>query len=322
MNWTPEKVNAFWTGISGSKLDDLSFAKLNGEKLLNLVSPWFKKDSTVLDFGAGSGFLVCLLLDRGYKVAAFDPSGGRESALSSAVQGRENFLGLEHGHLEQTYDVVIFSEVIEHILEDDYRDVLARVVSFLNQDGILIITTPNSEDVKQKVVFCPDCQHFFHPWQHVRSIRPDYLVSEFESLGLSKEYLALVDFSNNAQKTEFGAIAERLLKAIAEIEEQSGAAAKSLLMQALVSNPRKVGFIEKLKQLFLGESEAQNDISNARELYLQIQFAMDELLSAKKRLASLEKSGERGRKWQPGETVDMHLGDCSSIVYVGRRVEN
>lgn len=208
--WDSSSVASFWDDVSHSHLDDLSFAKLNGQKLFDLVRNWLPENSSILDFGAGSGYLVRILLDNHYYVSAFDPSEGRESTLSDSVGDHSGFLGLENGATDRRYDAVILSEVIEHLLDADYELVLNRVSQFVKPGGVLIVTTPNAEDVEAKKVVCPGCRHFFHPWQHLRSFTPMTLQHEFTVRAFDKVFMGLVDFSDSALEFELSQVVKDL----------------------------------------------------------------------------------------------------------------
>lgn len=319
--WSQELVNKFWTGISGSRLDDLSFAKLNGDKLINLVSPWIKSGDRILDFGAGSGFLVQLLLKKGFSVAAFDPSDGRESALTSVVGTKDNFLGLEHGAGDEKYDVVIFSEVIEHILEADYQNVISRVVRYVADGGVLIITTPNQEDIEQKASFCPSCQHFFHPWQHVRSIHPASLVEQFSKLGLTKQFLSLVDFSNDAETIEFGEIARGLFEEFDRLEA-TGVSISNVLNDK--ASPRKKDK-NILAQLFLSAKDSSYDAEEMQggvQLAHLLQKMLVDVSNAKRRLSALTSANQSQQFVTKDGMVDLCVGNMSTMVYVGRKIKS
>lgn len=318
--WSPDLVNKFWTGISGSRLDDLSFAKLAGDKLINLVSPWLKSGDRILDFGAGSGFLVQLLLNKGFRVAAFDPSDGRESVLTTVVGTKDNFLGLEHGAGDEKYDVVIFSEVIEHILEADYQDVISRVIRYVADDGFLIITTPNHEDIEQKASFCPSCQHFFHPWQHVRSIHPSSLVEQFSTLGFTKQFLSLVDFSNDAETIEFGQIARGVFREFDRLEATGVSISDILDFQASTRKKDK----SVLAQFFLGEKNRSDDAEGMRvgeHLINILQKMLMDGANSKRRLSALTSANQSQQFVAESGLVDLCVGNMSTMVYVGRKIK-
>ena len=72
--WTPELVDRFWSAVARTRLDELAFGRLAGAQLVKLIEPYLKPGGTHLDYGAGSGHIVRLLVDAGWRVAAYDPS--------------------------------------------------------------------------------------------------------------------------------------------------------------------------------------------------------------------------------------------------------
>lgn len=302
--WTADLVNAFWNGVSGSRLDELSFAKLNGKKLLNLISPWLPAQGKILDFGAGSGFLVQQLLERGYRVAAFDPSGDRESVLTAKVGSSPNFLGLESGQ-DRNYDVVIFSEVIEHILAPDYDQVLTHMAGFVRPGGLLVITTPNQEDIERSMTYCPTCQHFFHPWQHVRTMVPNGLIEEFSQRGFAKAFLGLVDFSDDAASFEYGTITQALVETLSrEMHADAGSNVRSAFT--------KPTLFQTIKR-WLGVR------SNRQAIDAQLDKFANSLAEAEQRLMRLSNPQSAAPRSNDADLVDLRIGHQNTIVYVGRK---
>ena len=59
----------------------------------------------------------------------------------------------------------------------------------LKKGGKLIITVPNNENLKSGHVLCPNCLHYFHKMQHVKSFQEKDLDLIFNNLDkvLSKE---------------------------------------------------------------------------------------------------------------------------------------
>jgi SAM-dependent methyltransferase len=175
LEWTPELVDRFWAGFAQTRLTEYSFSRLGGRSLVLAVEHHLPHDGTILDYGAGDGELVGLLLDRGYKVAAYEPSGKRNERLTDRVSGREGFLGLVGLQAKEQFDVVLMVEVIEHILDGELDGALRRLYRFLKKGGTLIVTTPNKEDLELGMAYCPVSDTLFHRWQHVRSFTAESL---------------------------------------------------------------------------------------------------------------------------------------------------
>lgn len=202
IQWTPQLVNKFWDGVAQTELDNLSFGKVAGPQFLELISDYLVQGRRYLDFGAGSGHVLQLLLDRGLNAAGFDPSPDRQSLLLEKIGQHKNFLGVKGTESDEQFDVVLLMEVIEHILDEDFSSVLDRVSSFVKPGGYLIVSTPNNENLEISSVYCPVSDTFFHPWQHVRSFTSSHLVDCFKQIGFTKDFVALADFSCDAALIE------------------------------------------------------------------------------------------------------------------------
>src|SRR6185503_13741100 len=119
--WTEASVELVWTRIAGTALDDLSFGKVLGRMLLRGVEPWLMPGGRHLDVGAGEGHMAEIMAAAGYPVAALEPAEGRARTIEARLAGRNHFLGRIERLDEASsgsFDVVLASEVIEHVLEE------------------------------------------------------------------------------------------------------------------------------------------------------------------------------------------------------------
>ena len=202
LEWTPELIGKFWDGVAGTALDDLSFGRVAGPEFLDIVSPFLSSSGRHLDYGAGSGHIVRLMLDRSYATAGFEPSPERQAALEKAVGQQAGFLGVVGPESEARFDVVLLLEVIEHVLDSDLSGVLDRINRFLPVGGRVIVSPPNREDLERASVYCPVSDLFFHPWQHVRSFTAESLTALMNDHGFERRFLGLVDFSADREMYE------------------------------------------------------------------------------------------------------------------------
>ena len=99
---------------------------------------------SVLDLGCGNGFLAGLLAERGCDVVGVDADGGGiEIAARTYPTVRfiqADVTQLTCNDLSRVFDVVVASEVIEHLYDPEDFVKVARM--FLKPDGRLILTTP------------------------------------------------------------------------------------------------------------------------------------------------------------------------------------
>jgi SAM-dependent methyltransferase len=107
----------------------------------------------ILDFGCGAGLFVNFLRERGFgHVSGYDP-------FVSAWANTKT--------LEQTYDVVVSYDVIEH--HDDPREFLVSLDALLRAGGLLVIGTPNADRVSLDRKADPSLHTPYH--RHILSER-------------------------------------------------------------------------------------------------------------------------------------------------------
>jgi 2-polyprenyl-3-methyl-5-hydroxy-6-metoxy-1,4-benzoquinol methylase len=177
LKWTPELVSRFWDGVSQTELDKLSFAKQGGPSLLVAIDHLLPRDGVIIDFGAGDGHLVRLMCERGLRAAAYEPSKIRMQQLEAKLAGVSGFEGVIGPQMHRSFDVIIMSEVIEHVLDEELDLTLNRLAELTKPGGTVIVTTPNNENLELNMAYCPASNMLFHKWQHVRSFTTDTLAS-------------------------------------------------------------------------------------------------------------------------------------------------
>lgn len=203
LKWTRELVNTFWDGVAQTRLDELSFSKTAGEKLLSYIEHHLAPGIRCLDYGAGDGSLVRLLLEYGCKVSALEPSPERRAVIANQpLSTHENFLGFASEQDENSFDLVIAAEVIEHVLDEDLDDTLGAFHRHLKPNGILVVTTPNNEDLDLGACYCPVSGKVFHRWQHVRSFTAESLDVTLSGAGFRRIEDHRVDFSATGELYE------------------------------------------------------------------------------------------------------------------------
>jgi SAM-dependent methyltransferase len=135
---------------------------------------------TVLNIGVGNGYLERTLQARGAVISVLDPDGTalerlREEAISTH-QGFIEALPFNDG----CFDVVVVSEVLEHLRDPQREAGLSEIARVLKSGGVLIGTVPFREDLLDNMVVCPDCGAVFHRWGHYKSFDSGSLRAEIE----------------------------------------------------------------------------------------------------------------------------------------------
>lgn len=118
----------------------------------------------ILNIGIGAGMVEQRLLAKGWKVAALDPS--REAVDRMAQAGGEARCGCaqQMPFDDASFDVVIASEVLEHIEPEIRVEVLCEVARVLGNGGCFVGSVPYRENLVDAEVVCPDCGKVFHRW--------------------------------------------------------------------------------------------------------------------------------------------------------------
>lgn len=120
-----------------------------------------KKTHKVLDFGCGSGAFVTLLRQEGYAASGYDAFVETQSS---------------RGILDDTYDVITSYDVIEHF--DEPADFFDQVIPCLDRNGLLVIGTPNADEIS---LADPNKPEFHQPYHR-------HIFSEHALLNLAARY--------------------------------------------------------------------------------------------------------------------------------------
>ena len=107
------------------------------------------KKVEILDAGCGYGIFSIALKEKGYHVTPVDISNRRIYSLKK--EGFTNVGLMDVSNLEfmdNTFDVIICTEVIEHI--DDWKKALIELKRVLKKEGLLILTAPYMSNFNKK----------------------------------------------------------------------------------------------------------------------------------------------------------------------------
>jgi len=154
----------------------------------------------IADYGAGAGFLVDDLLANGYAVGAIEFGPAAVRALTAKFATRAGFLGAwEVNEVVATaaerFDAIFLTEVVEHLYDSELLPCLHNIRALLREEGLLIITTPNAEDLSKSMMTSPESGRLFHRWQHVRSWTGETLASAVSAQGFEVIEVAATDFA-------------------------------------------------------------------------------------------------------------------------------
>ncbi len=145
----------------------------------------------LLDIGAGTGHFLSKAKESGYTVLGLEPDqDARKVALAeNGIELKD--LSLLHD-LNETFDVISMWHVLEHVynLQTD----LEKIVSLVNQNGVLIIAVPNYTSF--------DAQYYKEYWaaydvpRHLYHFSPKSIIPLVESKGLKFELMLPMKFDS------------------------------------------------------------------------------------------------------------------------------
>jgi len=98
-----------------------------------------KKKLKILDFGAGSGTNTITLSNFG-DVYVYEKDKNTQDYLKKKFAGNTNIFLLDEVKEDSLYDLIVASDVIEHIENDD--EILNFLSKILNPTGYILITVP------------------------------------------------------------------------------------------------------------------------------------------------------------------------------------
>lgn len=200
--WTPENVQRFWEYWAGRPDRHTTYFSFQVGKgvcrFLEHLRPL--RGLRVLDYGAGPGYLVEQLLQRGARVSAVEFSDATVLDLNERFrrdrcwQGAKPFADTRLPWDDGTFDLVVCLETIEHLLPDHLSPVLRELLRVVRPGGTVVLTTPNDENLRAQTVFCPNCACEFHRWQHVRRWNASNLRHHLSELQYEVEFCRGISF--------------------------------------------------------------------------------------------------------------------------------
>jgi cyclopropane fatty-acyl-phospholipid synthase-like methyltransferase len=152
--------------------------------ILSVINKWIKKNDKILDIGCGAGTLCLYYANKGNDVLGIDISGkGIDSANQSA-----HYLGLNNVKFkkmnfptqvpQEKFDFIIFSEVIEHLKNDDL--VLKKIFLLLKPKGMVFISTPSRNAPLHRLGLA---KKFDKNVGHLRRYEMEDLINKCENVG-------------------------------------------------------------------------------------------------------------------------------------------
>lgn len=166
-----------WDYFQGAGIDSF---RGNSTRLHFLARRLAPTDQRVLNIGVGNGYLEkALRAESRAEVYALDPDAGaiarlRQDAGMDSAHARVGY-SQAMPFPDRCFDVVIMSEVIEHLDDAVISATFREVTRVLRRHGRYLGTVPADEELEKSLVACPHCGEVFHRWGHVQSFSRDRL---------------------------------------------------------------------------------------------------------------------------------------------------
>jgi SAM-dependent methyltransferase len=157
-----------------------------------------KQGTKILEIGSGMGYLTYSLIKEDYNVVGLDIS---DVAVKTANYKFGNYFVCadlyEYSTLHsESFDVVILTEVIEHV--EKPVDFIRAILKVLRSDGRIIITTPNRSIYDNKVIWASDSPPVHLWWFSEDSMR--FIANE---LNIEIDFISFNEFyKRNYQSIE------------------------------------------------------------------------------------------------------------------------
>lgn len=157
-----------WDHFQNEGIDSFTQNQGRLEFLVRQLAP----RARVLNIGVGNGVLETLAQAKGADVWSLDPNERAIERLRNSAQlGEKAQVGFSQSMPFQSahFDIVVMSEVLEHLTDKVLTDTLVEVARVLKPNGLFIGTVPARERLEDSLVVCPGCGAKFHRWGHQRS---------------------------------------------------------------------------------------------------------------------------------------------------------
>jgi SAM-dependent methyltransferase/glycosyltransferase involved in cell wall biosynthesis len=151
-----------------------------------------------LDIGSGVGFSCSMAEFQGWEAVGVEPS--RMGVFGSQLLGvsiRNTYLedaDLPKGHFDYAYS----SEVIEHV--DDVDRFVATAAAYLKPDGILMLTTPNSQAARGGEAAEKEWLEVLAPGYHVNILSPASLEMVLRRNGMATVHIFLSEGTSGRKR--------------------------------------------------------------------------------------------------------------------------
>jgi cyclopropane fatty-acyl-phospholipid synthase-like methyltransferase len=168
-----------WSHFQTERLEVFEASKRRLDYLVRLAEK-VSQGRTLLNIGCGSGYLEQSAKQKNWQVLSVDPDEQSVDRLKT------NGIDARRGTIEslpiasESVDVVVSTEVFEHLLPETMDAGLKEIQRVLVYGGVLLGTVPYRERLADNEAYCPHCKMSFHRWGHHQSFDESTMKSALE----------------------------------------------------------------------------------------------------------------------------------------------
>lgn len=188
--WTKKDIKKFHKKLLKTRKgeDARKYAgDVTAKVIINISKKYLGK--SILDVGSGSGALI-LNLKKKYinkNITGIDLLGQPEN---NVIEGDVTNLKFN----KEEFDTIFCTEVLEHLNNLDLKKAVKEISRVLVKKGILIITTPYNEKLKENIVFCPECHYSFHRVGHQQTFNEKRIKDLFLDFNIIRVHVLNLGF--------------------------------------------------------------------------------------------------------------------------------
>lgn len=158
-----------------------------------------KRTGKVLDIGIGDGYLL-EKLGCHFELYGVDISALNIQKTQTNFTDKNIAAHLREGSVDEIpfpdnlFDLVVASEVIEHVDNETLLRGLKEIHRVLKVGGYFVGTVPANENLHDNTVYCPNCCHTFHRWGHKQTFDEEKIKSIFSGHGFRVRNIKRITF--------------------------------------------------------------------------------------------------------------------------------
>jgi len=113
------------------------------KKVIKIITPYIRKETSIVDVGCGDGLFVEYFRNKGIDIVGYDVVKRHKDSIIQDFS--------KEVKIPSTYDIVIVSEVMEHV-ENPY-EFARNIERILKENGLFVLSYPVMDNIVHKIWF-------------------------------------------------------------------------------------------------------------------------------------------------------------------------